>query len=101
MVLKRCNTDKAQRMLVLSKLDKDDTKNMFDNMSKEIKLVLGGGPDYRHDWIGQEDTSDDETKEKKDRSSSNLIIIGSSRHIYHFNVGVPEVREAIDSIHTF
>ena len=42
MVLKRCNTDKAQRMLVLSKLDKDDTKNMFDNMSKEIKLVLGG-----------------------------------------------------------
>ena len=39
MVLKRCNTDKAQRMLVLSKLDKDDTKNMFDNMSKELKLV--------------------------------------------------------------
>ena len=40
-MLKRCNTDKAQRMLVLSKLDKDDTKNMF---SKELKLVLGGGP---------------------------------------------------------
>ena len=53
------------------------------------------------DMTGQEDLSDDETKEKKDRSSSNLIIIGSSRHLYHFNVGVPEVREAIDSIHTF
>ena len=44
MVLKRCNTDKAQRMLVLSKLDKDDTKNIFDNMIKELILVLGGGP---------------------------------------------------------
>ena len=25
-------------------VDKDDTKIMFDNMSKDLKLVLGGGP---------------------------------------------------------
>ena len=44
MVLKRSNIDKTQRMLVLSKLDKNDNKNMFENMCKELKLVLGGGP---------------------------------------------------------
>ena len=44
MVLKRSNVTKVQRMLILSKLDKDDKENMFNNMSKELKLVLGGGP---------------------------------------------------------
>ena len=31
-------------MLILSKLDKNDKDNMFDNICKELKLVLGGGP---------------------------------------------------------
>ena len=44
MVLKRSNVTKVQRMLILSKLDKNDKDNMFDNICKEIKLVLGGGP---------------------------------------------------------
>lgn len=44
MVLKRSNVTKVQRMLILSKLDKDDKDNMFENICREIKLVLGGGP---------------------------------------------------------
>ena len=44
MVLKRANIDRTQRMLVLSKLDKSDEDNMFDNMCKELKIVLGSGP---------------------------------------------------------
>merc|ERR1712179_459853 len=31
-------------MCVLSKLDKRDEVDMFDNMHKEIKIVLGRGP---------------------------------------------------------
>ena len=31
-------------MLVLSKLDKSDKAKMFDNMCKELKIVLGSGP---------------------------------------------------------
>ena len=42
MVLKRANID---RMLVLSKLDKSDEVNMFYNMCKELKIVLGSGPE--------------------------------------------------------
>ena len=44
MVLKRANIDRTQRMLVLSKLDKSDEMNMFDNMCKELKIVLGSVP---------------------------------------------------------
>lgn len=44
MVLKRANIDRTQRMLVLSKLDKNDETKMFDNMCKELKIVLGSGP---------------------------------------------------------
>ena len=44
MVLKRANIDRTQRMRVLSKLDKSDEVDMFDNMHKEIKIVLGRGP---------------------------------------------------------
>ena len=44
MVLKRAQIDKTQRMLVLSKLDKSDEVKMFDNMCKELKIVLGSGP---------------------------------------------------------
>ena len=31
-------------MLVLSKLDKSDEENMFENMCKELKIVLGSRP---------------------------------------------------------
>ena len=44
MVLKRAQIDKTQRMLVLSKLDKSNEVKMFDNMCKELKIVLGSGP---------------------------------------------------------
>ena len=44
MVLKRAGVNDTQRMLVLSKLNMEDKAKMFDNMCKEIKLVLGGGP---------------------------------------------------------
>ena len=44
MVLKRANIDRTQRMLVLSKLDKSDEVHMFDNMCKELKIVLGSVP---------------------------------------------------------
>ena len=44
MVLKRAGVNDNQRMLVLSKLNMEDKAKMFDNMCKEIKLVLGGGP---------------------------------------------------------
>ena len=43
MVLKRANIDRTQRMLVLSELDKSDEVNMFENMCKELKIVLGTG----------------------------------------------------------
>ena len=43
MVLKRANIDRTQTMLVLSKLDKSDEVNMFENMCKELKIVLGSG----------------------------------------------------------
>ena len=44
MVLKRAGVNDTQRMLVLSKLDMSNKAQMFDNMVKQIKLVLGGGP---------------------------------------------------------
>ena len=44
MVLKRANINRTQRMLVLSKLDKSDEAEMFDNMCKELKIVLESGP---------------------------------------------------------
>ena len=44
MVLKRAGVSYTQRMLVLSKLNLENKDKMFDNMCKEIKLVLGGGP---------------------------------------------------------
>ena len=44
MVLKRANIDRTQRVLVLSKLDKSDEENMFENMCKELKTVLGSEP---------------------------------------------------------
>ena len=31
-------------MLVMSKLNTDEENEMFENMSKELKLILGGGP---------------------------------------------------------
>ena len=49
MVLKRSNVTKVQRMLILSKLDKLDKDNMFENMCQELKLVLGGGPGMAKD----------------------------------------------------
>ena len=44
MVLKRSGATREQRMLVLAKLDKDDKPNMFADMGKQLKLILGGGP---------------------------------------------------------
>ena len=44
MVLKRSNIDKTQRMLIMSKLDQTEEEDMFDNMCRELKLVLGSGP---------------------------------------------------------
>ena len=44
MVLRRAKIDRTQRMSVLSKLDKSDEMNMFDNMCKELKIVLGSVP---------------------------------------------------------
>ena len=44
MLLRRSGVNSTQRMLVLSQLDKDDKVNMFDNMARILKVVLGGGP---------------------------------------------------------
>ena len=44
MVLKRSNVTKTQRMLVMSKLDQSRPENMFENICKELKIVLGRGP---------------------------------------------------------
>ena len=44
MVLKRSNINQTQQMLVMSKLDKEKKDQMFENICKELKLVLGGGP---------------------------------------------------------
>ena len=51
MVLKRSNVTRVQRMLILSKLDKVDRDNMFENMVSELKLVLGGGPGHVKDEL--------------------------------------------------
>ena len=44
MVLKRSGATESQRMMVLSRLNKEDKPEMYDNMCKELKLILGGGP---------------------------------------------------------
>ena len=44
MVLKRSNVTKTQRMLVMSKLDQSKPEKMFENICRELKIVLGRGP---------------------------------------------------------
>ena len=44
MVLKRANVNKTQRILIMSKLDQNEKDKMFENMGRELKLVLGSGP---------------------------------------------------------
>ena len=44
MVLKRANLTNTQRMLVMSKLDQTNKEKMFENICRELKLVLGSGP---------------------------------------------------------
>ena len=43
-MLKRARITDTQRMLVLSKMNLDEEDKMFSTMCKELKLVLGGGP---------------------------------------------------------
>ena len=44
MVLKRSNITTTQRMLVMSKLDQSKPEKMFENICRELKIVLGRGP---------------------------------------------------------
>ena len=44
MVLRRSNVTKTQRMLVMSKLDQSKPEKMFENICRELKIVLGRGP---------------------------------------------------------
>ena len=44
MVLERAGLNATQQMLVTTKLNLVEKTKMFDNMCREIKLVLGGGP---------------------------------------------------------
>ena len=46
-MLKRSGASAEQRMLVLAKLNKDDKEGMFMDMAKQIKLILGGGPEVK------------------------------------------------------
>ena len=48
MVLKRSGATGNQRMMVLSRLNKEDKPNMYDSMCKELKLILGGGPGSKY-----------------------------------------------------
>ena len=44
MVLERADVDETRRMLILSKMNLEKKSEMFKDMCKELKLVLGGGP---------------------------------------------------------
>ena len=44
MVLKRANISKVQRMLVLSKMDLEDTDKLYENMCRELKVVAKNSP---------------------------------------------------------
>ena len=44
MMLKRANVSKVQRMLVLSKMNLDDRDKLYENMCKELKVVMKNSP---------------------------------------------------------
>ena len=44
MALKRSGATSTQRLLVLSRLDYTNKDKLFENMCRELKLILGGGP---------------------------------------------------------
>ena len=56
MVLKRACVTDTQRMLILSKMDLEDKSGMFEAMSKELKLILGGGPGQANVKIGRSES---------------------------------------------
>ena len=70
MVLKRSNITTTQRMLVMSKLDQSKPEKMFENICRELKIVLGRGP-------GTSSTRDDpsgDIKVIKDMPSEDVLL---------------------------
>ena len=75
MVLKRSGASAEQRMLVLAKLNKDDKEGMFTDMSKQIKLILGGGPGVKN-AVGTGGLVKSESTEEED------VLVSSSGERY-------------------
>ena len=44
MLLKRSGATPSQRMMVLSRMNREDKPEMYNSMCRELKLILGGGP---------------------------------------------------------
>ena len=78
MVLKRAGVNDTQRMLVLSKLDMSNKAQMFDNMVKQIKLVLGGGP-------GTTQVSGDAFKVEPSRGEEGIFVTTSGERYVREN----------------
>ena len=69
MVLKRSNISKTQRMLVMSKLDQSKPDKMFENICRELKIVLGRGPGAN----SVKDDSSGDIKVFKDMPSEDVL----------------------------
>ena len=78
MVLKRAGVNDTQRMLVLSKLDMNNKAQMFDNMCKQIKLVLGGGP-------GTSKAANDAFKVEPSREEEGIFVTTSGERYVREN----------------
>ena len=81
MVLKRACVTDTQRMLILSKMDLEDKSGMFEAMSKELKLILGGGPGQANVKIGISE-SGDAIKVEPMRSDEDVFITCNGNRYY-------------------
>ena len=68
-------------MLILYRMDLEDKSGMFEAMSKELKLILGGGPGQANVKIGRSE-SGDAIKVEPMRSDEDVFITCNGNRYY-------------------
>ena len=79
MILKRVCVSDTHRRLILSKMNLEDKSKMFEVMSKELKLILGGGPGHANVKYCK---SDDAIKVEPLKSDDEVLITLNGNRYY-------------------
>ena len=79
MILKRACVSDTHKRLILSRMNLEDKTKMFEAMSKELKLILGGGPGHANVKYCK---SDDAIKVEPLKSDDEVLITFNGNRYY-------------------